>query len=93
MPRREPWRDVDHLLYVKVGTGPVLLLLHGTTWETKRWPESYWIGLAQRATAAGVEPVLRWHGEQEREEKGFHYWIVPSQATPEPVPLATRNIR
>ena len=28
---------------------PRLLLLHGTTWETKRWPESHWIELARRA--------------------------------------------
>ena len=49
-------------------TRPRLVLLHGTTWETKRWPESHWIELARRATAAGVEPVLRWHGEQERAE-------------------------
>ena len=47
---------------------PRLLMLHGTTWETKRWPEVHWIGLAQQALAAGVEPVLRWHGEAEREE-------------------------
>jgi heptosyltransferase-1 len=45
---------------------PRLLMLHGTTWATKRWPESHWIGLAQQALAAGVEPVLRWHGEAER---------------------------
>ena len=47
---------------------PRLLLLHGTTWATKRWPESHWIGLARQATAAGVEPVLRWHGAEERAE-------------------------
>jgi heptosyltransferase I len=47
---------------------PRLLMLHGTTWETKRWPESHWIGLAQQALAAGVEPLLRWHGAAERAE-------------------------
>ena len=46
---------------------PRLLLLHGTTWETKRWPDSYWADLARRASAAGVEPLLRWHDERERE--------------------------
>lgn len=44
---------------------PRLLLLHGATWETKRWPESYWSDLARRAIGAGVEPALRWHDAAE----------------------------
>lgn len=46
---------------------PRLLLLHGATWDTKRWPESYWSELVHRAVAAGIEPVLRWHDESERD--------------------------
>ena len=45
---------------------PRLLLLHGATWESKRWPESYWSDLARRATGAGIEPVVRWHDATER---------------------------
>ncbi|HEX4044238.1 MAG TPA: lipopolysaccharide heptosyltransferase I [Gammaproteobacteria bacterium] len=30
-----------------------LVFLHGTTWVTKQWPESYWITLAQTAAQAG----------------------------------------
>jgi heptosyltransferase I len=47
---------------------PRLLLLHGTTWATKRWPEAYWAELARLALAAGVEPALRWHDAAERVE-------------------------
>lgn len=43
-----------------------LLMLHGATWESKRWPESYWSDLARRAIGAGVEPILRWHDTAER---------------------------
>ena len=43
-----------------------LLLLHGATWESKRWPESYWSDLARRAIGTGVEPVIRWHDAAER---------------------------
>jgi heptosyltransferase-1 len=43
-----------------------LLLLHGATWTTKRWPENYWSDLARRAIGAGIEPVLRWHDQAER---------------------------
>jgi len=40
---------------------PRLLLLHGATWPTKRWPEAYWGELARLAAANGIEPALRWH--------------------------------
>lgn len=32
-----------------------IVLLHGTTWETKLWPESYWCELANRLKAAGYK--------------------------------------
>jgi heptosyltransferase I len=46
---------------------PRLLLLHGATWATKRWPEMYWGELARLALAKGVEPALRWHDAAERQ--------------------------
>lgn len=45
---------------------PRLLMLHGATWESKRWPEIYWGELARRAVGAAIEPVLRWHDAAER---------------------------
>ena len=45
---------------------PRLLMLHGATWATKRWPEEYWSELARRALGAGLEAALRWHDEEER---------------------------
>jgi heptosyltransferase I len=45
---------------------PRLLLLHGATWATKRWPEIYWSDVVRRAIRAGIEPVLRWHDAAER---------------------------
>lgn len=32
---------------------PYLVFLHATTWESKRWPESYWLALATFAKEAG----------------------------------------
>lgn len=34
---------------------PYLVFLHGTTWEAKEWPESYWIELAKLAHCAGFK--------------------------------------
>ena len=45
---------------------PRLLMLHGATWASKRWPEEYWSELARLALGAGMEAALRWHDEEER---------------------------
>ena len=45
---------------------PRLLMLHGATWPTKRWPEAYWVDLARRALANGMEAALRWHDADEK---------------------------
>lgn len=34
------------------------VLLHGTTWASKHWPEPFWMALAARASAAGFELAL-----------------------------------
>ena len=47
-------------------TEPYCVLLHGTTWESKHWPETFWTHLAERAMQAGLTPVLPWLSEAER---------------------------
>ncbi|MDB5980790.1 MAG: rfaC [Pseudomonas sp.] len=39
---------------------PYVLLLHGTTWATKHWPEFYWRQLAERMRDRGVQVRLPW---------------------------------
>jgi heptosyltransferase-1 len=41
------------------------VLLHGTTWDSKHWPERFWIDLARRA-GADREVVLPWGDDAER---------------------------
>ncbi len=43
-----------------------VVLAHGTTWNTKLWPEAYWIEVARRAVTAGLTPVLPWVGGERR---------------------------
>lgn len=45
---------------------PFVLLLHGTTWDTKHWPEVYWRDLAQRMGHLGVEVRLPWGNPAEK---------------------------
>ena len=44
-----------------------LVFLHGTTWATKHWPESYWRHLAHIATENGYSVLLPWGNEAERQ--------------------------
>jgi heptosyltransferase-1 len=43
-----------------------LLFLHGTTWETKLWPEAYWQELAALATREGKQVNLLWGNKEEK---------------------------
>ncbi|GAB4223041.1 MAG: lipopolysaccharide heptosyltransferase I [Gammaproteobacteria bacterium] len=45
---------------------PYLIFLHGTTWATKHWPESYWQQLIVQATTAGYYIILPWGNQQEQ---------------------------
>ena len=42
------------------------VFLHGTTWDTKLWPETMWVELARLADAAGLRVVLPWGNSEER---------------------------
>lgn len=44
---------------------PYLVFLHGTTWASKEWPESYWGELAQLAARSGF--TIKISGGSERE--------------------------
>ncbi len=46
---------------------PYLIFMHSTTWNSKHWPESYWVELIKLATAAGYHIVLPWGGKSEHE--------------------------
>ena len=46
------------------------VFLHGTTWETKYWPEGYWIELLQKANALGKKVILPW-GNQEEQQRAL----------------------
>ena len=73
--------DKDHIDYgidVSRITGKVefsdkksVVFLHGTTWDTKHWPEYYWRHLAHIATKAGYRVYLRWGNSIERQRANF----------------------
>jgi|APSaa5957512576_1039674.scaffolds.fasta_scaffold33672_2 heptosyltransferase-1 len=46
---------------------PTILFVHGTTWITKHWPDSYWTALAVLVNSAGYRVMLPWGSEQEQQ--------------------------
>lgn len=46
---------------------PYMVFIHGTTWETKFWPETHWQALIAHTLAAGRAVVLPWGTDAERE--------------------------
>ena len=45
---------------------PYVLFLHGTTWDTKHWPEAYWRELAERMGRLGMAVKLPWGNPAEK---------------------------
>ena len=46
--------------------GKQVVFLHGTTWQTKHWPENYWRHLAHISTEAGYKVLLPWGTPKEK---------------------------
>lgn len=51
--------------------GPFVVFLHGTTWETKLWPEGYWQKLGQLLSEKNIPICIPWGNlvEKERAER------------------------
>jgi heptosyltransferase-1 len=43
-----------------------LVFLHGTTWQSKHWPEQYWQEMVELATNDGYQVQLPWGNDEEK---------------------------
>lgn len=59
--------------------GKFLLFIHGTTWDTKEWPETYWIELAKIAAQNEFRVLLPW-GNNKEEQRAKRIAAVSSNA-------------
>ena len=59
--------DLDRFASTEPVDQKTLLFLHGTTWDTKLWPETYWQELAVQANQAGYKVNLLWGNLEELE--------------------------
>ncbi len=66
---------------------PRCLLLHGTSWQSKLYPVTFWQALARRAAAAGHEVLIPCGGEHERARAAAIAAAAPARIL-EPLTLA-----
>ncbi len=58
---------LDHSqMFTGPASRPFVMFLHGTTWDTKFWPEAYWRELAERLGLAGIDVRLPWGNQTEQ---------------------------
>ncbi len=43
------------------------VFLHGTTWDTKLWPEQYWVELANTINKHNIKIIIPWGNRQEQQ--------------------------
>lgn len=69
-PTSEPNFGLNRAQFIKPDCAPAqpyLVFLHGTTWQTKLWPEQYWIELARKANEHGLRVKVSGGNEEEME--------------------------
>ena len=44
---------------------PYVMLLHGTTWESKHWPDQYWLELALKLQQQGLYTCATWSNHEQ----------------------------
>ena len=52
-------------------SSPYLVLLHGTTWNSKYWPEKYWLELIQLLSERGLRCLIPWGNEIEHQRAKY----------------------
>jgi heptosyltransferase-1 len=65
------------------------VLLHATARPDKQWPEANWIALGKALAGQGIELVLPWGTQAERERSERIAAAVPRARVPERAPLDT----
>lgn len=65
-----------------------VVCLHGTTWETKLWPEDYWVELVKQLLDAGLKVILPW-GSPEEQQRSLK---IKKAAQNTPSPLTENSI-
>jgi heptosyltransferase-1 len=82
--RQEQMQAKSSAVSIEITDQPYMVLLHGTTWNSKYWPEDSWVELIQLLGQKGWRCVLPWGNEIERQRAyrlqargGEHAQVLP----------------
>lgn len=88
---REPVGLPNYGIGNKTASKPYLVFLHGTTWTTKLWPETYWQELVKLATKENYEVLLPWADEVEKQRaKAMGGTVLPKLSLEEVANIIAR---
>jgi len=81
--RKQIQAKMPDILKIKSGQ-PFVVLLHGTTWHSKYWPEASWVELIRLLAQQGWRCLLPWGNEDENQRAqrlqiagGVHAQVLP----------------
>lgn len=83
-----PGAALDYGVRRDRGDAAGLVLLHGTTWRTKLWPEHFWSDIARRALALGERVTLPWGSDDEQRRAKRIVASAPGAVIAEPLDLS-----
>jgi heptosyltransferase I len=86
-PEGEPDYGFDRNYFKPEAAAPYAILFHATAKTNKEWPEDRWIEIGKSLAARGLEVVLPWGSDTERERSERIAAQVPNARVPERRPI------
>jgi heptosyltransferase-1 len=86
-PEGAPDYGFDRGLFAAEGAVPCAILFHATAKTTKEWPEDRWIEVGRAVAARGLEVVLPWGNDRERERSERFAAAIPGARVPDLRPI------
>lgn len=86
-PQGRPDYGFDRSQFKQIAPKPYTMLFHATAKTTKEWPEERWVEVGQALAARGLEVVLPWGNQAERERSERLAAAIPGARVPERKPI------
>jgi heptosyltransferase I len=86
-PKGAPDYGFDRSQFKQLSTRPYAMLFHATAKATKEWPEERWVEVGRAMAARGLEVVLPWGNQVERDRSQRLADAIPGSRVPERKPI------
>ncbi|MCC6946685.1 MAG: lipopolysaccharide heptosyltransferase I [Bradyrhizobiaceae bacterium] len=86
-PEGAPDYGFDRNFFAADGASPYAILFHATAKIAKEWPEDRWVEVGRSLAARGLEVVLPWGSDRERERSERLAAAIPNARVPDRKPI------